>query len=956
MLGKWTNKSIWMLLFALMGMILSGGVAQAGTYNATGRWSVNYTVTSLTQGCVSAYPKEWVVTVAQANDTFTLSESSVVLDSGKVTDDAYTLHAQTPSMTRDFAFKLTGENQGTGTLTSTWSAQTSGSCTEQGDIKVSRTMEPVFNITGSWTLQVGADVLDAQSPNVSSCESAPARTLSVNIIQSGTTISMEVGGSTLVTGEVDGGIYTFKHIDSAVKTDWTSYRFLMTNKDAGNGAIQWVRKVGTCFGSNTITMTRSDQQPADPNATLGMAPLNLTVGSTRMLALQHVTGTPTFTASPETGVITLTSSSGVTNVTCDAPGQAVVTVTDANGAATANIVCVARPVTIDSMAIAEWMLPSGVTLVTRNLKKNNQEGSVSVQSFHWSRAGKTATFLDRGSVSLVEGDDGRYYSLNDTGLIIHGEKHWDVGREKLIHKAQYGFVRAPLLTADNMSISQEDVAIANTTAPGPILPTTIADGYADTVTRIAFNLDANTKPIPNQWHVSKQEIVAHLNLNLLDSVLPDALQDDEYFKEWRDAITDTGLLSKLTSVVHIHRSETHWEAGNPTPWVEHADLYLAKGLGVVYEKRHELDGVAKKALVAQTNGTALVSLTNHSITDRKFTINAPVGVTLENPFVMLRVDHTTNLPASDRHIHQVAGSYNEATGSGSPLLTVYVRSNAPVLDPTDVVTLTYGASGYEPQKMADVAMATMTSPMVLTLRPEHLGRAVTFTVKDASGVPIKSGGLLIYPYKNGACVQNLVASHDLSESGTVTAILADGQHCAALMPAKIGDFIGGYYDPSVDFGQINIVEAAAQGAGIPFTVSSSQFDFQLVAGRDDGPDHSLVSGRLTDGTNGLSNADILVYPKQGGAPLLFQTDKDGNFSFDLPAGQYVFGFRHVGNGSISQGFLTGRGEINTLSANREQGVAQTIFANTLMGSVSLTAAFKTSTVTLSGVITDKTAS
>ncbi|MBF0342284.1 MAG: hypothetical protein HQL95_15165, partial [Magnetococcales bacterium] len=60
----------------------------------------------------------------------------------------------------------------------------------------------------------------------------------------------------------------------------------------------------------------------------------------------------------------------------------------------------------------------------------------------------------------------------------------------------------------------------------------------------------------------------------------------------------------------------------------------------------------------------------------------------------------------------------------------------------------------------------------------------------------------------------------------------------------------------------------------------------------------------------------------------------------------------VGNGFVGQGYLTALGPVNTLSVS--QGAAQNIFSDILVGEVQLTAAFRVTTATLSGVISDNT--
>ncbi|MBF0428754.1 MAG: carboxypeptidase regulatory-like domain-containing protein, partial [Magnetococcales bacterium] len=689
------------------------------------------------------------------------------------------------------------------------------------------------------------------------------------------------------------------------------------------------------------------------SAQLTVAPMNLVVGGSRDVMIENFTGTPTLTATPE-GVVTLTSFAGGTSVSCDAPGSALITVTDGTettASATIHCVAVAETAIGEVNSIADWIFPANVTLVTQNFWHGNETGSWGHYAYRWSRAGGTETFQDRGTLSTVVGDDGHYYTLNGDGLTFHGNKQFNATKGDLTRTVRYGFVTPPDLESGVSGIDSALLASSNWILPTSLIPATLVEGATSSVTQVEFDLDVNELPDASKWVVTKHNVSISGILNLLSTELPEELKEDLIFQKWRDAITDTELLGKLTKVIRIQMEEIRYKAGQSDPVTERGTLYLVKGLGIVYEQWHESEGVSKSALMAKDSGTGLVSLTSHAIAAKKFRIDAPAGVVLNKPFVHLRVEHTQGENASSPHAHELVGSVNETSGGNSALFTVY-RSNDSTGDNADVVKLRYGAKDFETQMMLDVDTASMASPMVLTLTEAQKGRLVTFTAKDRDGASITNAGITVYPDRDGVCALDLGAFYELTSSGTASITLADGQHCVSLWPQSSSAFVGGWYDPSVASGLANIVAPTGTTNGVPVTISAATTSVALVVGRDDGPDHSRVTGLLTDGSQGISNAEILAYPDGGGTPQLFHTDATGAFTMDLPVGQYIFMFRYVANGVLTQGYLTAIGETNTLSAT--QGVTQNIAYDILMGQVKLTSAYRVNTVALSGVITDST--
>ncbi|MBF0271007.1 MAG: hypothetical protein HQL98_02870 [Magnetococcales bacterium] len=959
MLEKRNLVGIWLLLFAVLGLLVPAEVAQAATYDATGRWMVAFAPTSPATPpsnlCLPIPPERFVATLAQSDDTFTLTELGGAQGSGTINGETYAYQiTRANGSTSTVSLILASGDSGTGTATSSWSDGQGGTCSASGTVTVNRAIDAIFDVSGSWNVQVSADQLDTTLSNPA-CLPAPAKTLQAAIVQAGNTFLISFNDSPHLTGDIDGAMHTVASIQTGTQTAFSYTHFLLINADSGNGAMHWVNNTAgqVCTGSNTVTLTRAGVTP-NPDATLSVLPMNLTVGQSRLLHMDHVTGTPSVSTSPETGVVSMSNAGGVTRILCEAPGQATVTVTDANGSAAAIVSCVAgvQPGASTEYPIADWIFTPGVTRVTQEHWQSDNAGGWANDGYRWSRSGASVSFLDRGTLSTLAGDEGMIYTIDDKGLTFHGEKGFDGQKEGVRHKAFYGFVNPPVLDPGAVEILPEHVALSNLTPPVPMLPPTVVDGHTATTTRIEYELDAAGQPIDGHWTVVKQDVTVAGAVDLLAEHPPEGLQDDPRFLEWRDAITDGGVLNRLTGVIRLHVTETRFRSGTNPPESGGGDIFLANGLGIVFERWNEGDGRSVGALMALDKGNGLISVTGQTIVARQFRIDAPAGTILEHPFVQTRVEHSQGSFAASPHVHETTGFYNETPNGNSALLTVYDRANDLESDSTRVVRLTHGAKGYERQVAVDVDVSTLPNPAVLVLTNDHLGRPVTFTVKDGSGTIIANTGVRVAPVQNGLCAFPLAQYQELSAQGQATFTLAPGQRCVEIWPKNPGDFIGGWYDATIPVGLVNVIAPNSGMQGLPFPLADAVTEVKLVVGRDVAPGHNRVTGKLTNGLQGLANAEILAYPVGGGEPYLFHTDETGAFTLDLPAGAYVFVFRHTGSGFVAQGYLTAIGATNLLSPT--QGVGQHVFSDLLIGEVKLTPEFQITTATLSGTVTDAT--
>ncbi|GAB0056524.1 hypothetical protein SIID45300_00832 [Candidatus Magnetaquicoccaceae bacterium FCR-1] len=941
---------VWMLL----GLWMTTLPAQAATYDATGRWAIDFTpdalTTPLASGCLSLPKESILATLSQDGDAFTVRESAGAEASGSIDAELYTYHIQRPDGSgSQIALTLNTADAGSGTVTTSWPDGAGGTCSATGSIVARRAHDALFALTGDWTIQFGAEQLDTALSDPA-CTLAPARSFQARIDQDGNRFIATLDAGVQITGDIDRAVHVFADKQLLTQPHLSVSRFLMLNANQGSGTARWSRLQGglACSGSNTLSLTRAGVT-ADPNAQLSIAPINLTEGQSRGVSLAHVTGTPSIVVEPESGVVALDTLGGVTTARCEGAGSATLTVTDATGSATASVNCV-PPVTDSPVdqAWSQWIFLPGVTLVNGENWRGGEANSRDQRSIGWSRAGVATSFLNRGTVSSLVGNQGLLYTLGDDGLIFHGEKSFDSGSGQSRRRAYYGFVNAPSLESGAAGIGAEQLASANLKSPPTVLPGRIVPGTPVTTVRVEFELDDSDQPLANRWSVVEQTIEVTGSVNLLAAETPESLADDAFFPAWRDAITDLDLLGRLTSVVRLKVSESRYEPGQFLATGSSGELYLARGVGIVLERWNESDGKSHGVLMGLDRGSGLTGVTARGMSARQFRIEGPSGTTLVDPFVQVRVEHGETAD----HTHETIAWHNETPTGNQALLTLFELDTDDPADSTRVVRLSHGARGFETQVEADVDLGMLSSSASLPLSLDQVGHAVTFLVKDASGAVIGQAGVRVSPVREGQCAGHLGNTREVDSSGATVFTLANGPHCVDVWPRQNGAFAGGAYDATIPTGVINIVLSSSAPQGIPVTISDAITQVVLVVGPDDLPRYNRISGRVTDGIQGLAHAEILVYPSAGGTPYLFQADGTGAFGFDLPAGAYRFAFRHVNGETVTFGYLTAIDPGVPLSST--PGDAQYIHASALLGDIKLTAALRITTATLSGTLTDET--
>ncbi|MEO5346531.1 MAG: carboxypeptidase-like regulatory domain-containing protein, partial [Magnetococcus sp. YQC-9] len=942
-----------LIVFTLLGMVMPLGTAKAASYDATGRWSVVFTPDApngpLAAGCLAVPIESFVATITQTDDTFTVSEFAGAQATGTITGEQYGYRINRPDgSVSDVSLTMASQNGGNGTFTTNWSNGLGGSCTATGSLVATRAQDSLFEVSGFWNVRMGVEQLDTTLSDPS-CQAAPARTVQAFIGRDGNAFQVSFAGGASLSGDSDRAIHTYFEQSLTPQPNLAVTRLVMLNADNGAGMTYWSRMQDgkACSGFHTLNWTR-DGVVVDPNGRLAIAPLNLSVGQTRAVGLAQVTGTAALTVSPESGIVTLETLGGVTTARCESEGQAFLTVTDAKDAATATVTCVspATPGTDDDL-LNNWLFIPDVTLVTRDQWRGAESGSREQRSVRWSRSGVAANFMNRAQVMTTIGDQGIYYTLNETGLTFHGERSFDLETGEK-HRAFYGFKNEPSLDSGAAGITPDQIAEDNRQDPGVVLPARIQSGDSATSLRLEYELDSSNQPVSGRWSIVQQTIEVAGPLDLLAADLPEGLVDDSAFPVWRDAITDPALLSRLTAAIRLKVREVRYEPGRPEPVSAHGELYLARGFGIVYERWHEADGQSFSRLLGLEKGSGLVSMSARPLAARQWRIDGPLGTVLENAFVQLRVDHGN----AATHDHETIGWVNETPNGNQALITLYDFADDDPADSTLRVRMTYGAKGYESQVIPDVDLSTVTPPVSLPLSSEQAGHPVNLFVKNSSGEIMGQASVRVSAVRDGQCASNTGLTRELGSSGSTTFTLANGAHCVEVWPIKTGDFIGGWYDASVPGGLINIVLPFNAPQGVQFTVTDALTNLVLIVSLDDVPNFNHVSGRLTDGKSGLANADILAFPANGATPLLFHTDGSGNFGFDLPTGAYVFAFRAVSGDGVMVGYLTAIDPNKPLSTTA--GAAQYIYANALFGEITLTSDFKITTLTLSGTLSDGT--
>ncbi|MBF0190920.1 MAG: hypothetical protein HQL99_07175 [Magnetococcales bacterium] len=690
-----------------------------------------------------------------------------------------------------------------------------------------------------------------------------------------------------------------------------------------------------------------------------LEPINMTVGGSRTLPIPTGGNAPAVTVTSGTDVITWTTSVTGVPITCQKAGSATLTLSFGTSEATTTVTCVDPATPVTSIDMAQWLFPAEVTLVTHGRwNAFQQTNPVTEFSLQPSRAGGSATLMER-AVSVERSNHGEnYYTLDANGLTFHGEKRVDLWQNRITRFVDFGFKTQP---DPAVGVTAADLSSSNLTLPSPLVPASVTDGYTNSQYAVRFPLGEDGQPKTDQWTVTKTEITVTTNVNLLDPTPPTALMNDAYFAHWRDSITDAALLSRLTQATQIRMVETRHApqgAGTSTPQVNH--VYLAQGFGVVFEQNQENDGLWRGSLRAVVDATGtLKSLTTDAIQARKVRIDGPMGVILNDAFVQTRAEHIGSAYA-EPHSHNVAATFNETPGTSSALLTLFNRLTPPVGDEIATLDVTYSAAGFV-RKHLQVQTASWTDPQVLTLSATDQGRNVPFRVVTAASTPVPDAGIQILPFDNGACVAGPGNHFGADPEGKVTAVLADGTYCLGVWPHNgVGSFTGGWYNGNAASGTVNVADGTLTGSAA-FQVSATSGEMVLMVGSAGSPTgKKRISGILTDGTHGLVQADLLVYPANSQTPLVFHTTANGAFDVELDAGSYTLAFQYVGTGFVAMAYVASIGESTGLS--KTQGMSQNLQNDLNLGTVSLTSEYHqtsggggdpgtTTRITVSGTVT-----
>ncbi|MBF0339608.1 MAG: carboxypeptidase regulatory-like domain-containing protein [Magnetococcales bacterium] len=735
----------------------------------------------------------------------------------------------------------------------------------------------------------------------------------------------------------------------------------------------------SCTAAGTATLQVKDNAahsvPVTVNCTAAntntnppvLNPMNMTVGGTRTLVIGNITTVPAVTVS-DSAILTLGGSGTAQSVTCAKAGTATVHVTVGTDHAMADVNCVEPAAALTSWDITQWLFPTNVTLISRTRWQSTATTAmptpVTENAMRQSRVVTDVNFADRGNVSQEISDDNEnFFSFSANGLVFHGETNFDLGRGQVKRTINYGFKNLPDLTA---GVKSTDLASDNLTPPPAIVPLSLQSGYSNSMVTARFALNSQNLPNPDKWSVTKTEITVMGNVNLLAAAAPSELASDEYFAHWRDSITDADLLSKATSVIHIKINETRFDQlGSNVGATQTNHIYLAQGLGTVYERNSESDGMWKSNLTAIDNANGLKSLTSDQVKKRQVRIDGPAGGVLKDAFVQTRGDHTTGTFVASPHTHNATGRLNETPDTSSALFTLYNRLNPPAWDAVAKLDVSYGAAGFV-VKHVDVDTATMGDPQVLTLTADDKGQNVGFSVVTKAGTPVKDANVQVMNSLNGTCAQttNMGSNYfNVEDDGKAAVVLKEGSYCLGVWPNNStgGSFVGGWYDSQVAAGEVNISGTNVIGnAG--FQVSTTGAQLVLVVGGSGGGGGGQtykITGTLTDGTNGLNPADILIYAAGIQTPQVFHTGTNGDFSIDLPAGSYTVAFKYVGTGYVAMGYL--ESVVGTVvGLSRTHGVAQTLQGDLSLGTVKLTSEFNqtnsgggdTGTVLVTGKVVD----
>ncbi|GAB0056527.1 hypothetical protein SIID45300_00835 [Candidatus Magnetaquicoccaceae bacterium FCR-1] len=584
----------------------------------------------------------------------------------------------------------------------------------------------------------------------------------------------------------------------------------------------------------------SEVPPTMSMATVTLSPVNLSVDDTRyrVLNLPTTFGTPVIEV---TSVSTPDMILGdpINGVKCLKEGTAQVKITfgtQAQGSTTVN--CVA-PAPADTLVrLPEWLFPENTTLVTNTRWQPNGTPVRYDASLQASRALGAGTWHGR-DVKVMRNEEGEeYYTLDEThGLAFHGEKRFDRDRNTMESAVNFSLINPPNLTT---GITEADLAEANRTAPVTLVPGLLTSERSNTVYTARFEVDATGTLKRDKWSVTKTDIHVNGNVNLLSPVPPseffstpsDPSTVDGYFTGWRDSVTDPELLKKLTHALHVKVIETRYEAFG-TQGVANAvsqtnDIYLVQGLGVVYERNKENDGVWKGALWAFTDPNGdLHALTLTGVTTRSVEIVGPEGSTLTGAYVSMHAPHLDPALYNTIHTHNNTGWFKEASGNRVKFIT-FNRLNAPDNDKVTQWNVSYGAEGFVRKEVQVDAASTYSFALTDADRVNPTPAPLTATLSSQNltvgvqGQIVVSGGTPTYRYETSAGFLSVSeytatgAKLSCSGAGSGTVTVFDAANQSLVVEVLCTAQSGGGTSPPLTLEPINLtVGSEARAVNVP---------------------------------------------------------------------------------------------------------------------------------------------
>jgi hypothetical protein len=253
-------------------MMVGGlSVAHAATYDATGTWTYTTSgnwVNPGTAGCSADSDETTAVTVTQSGDNVSVDINGQVF-TGTVSGATYTGTASYPedggTTTVTVRFTLTSNSEGSGTVEWSWSDGVD-SCNGGADLSLSKNSASTpYDATGTWTYTTSGNWVNS---GTAGCSADSDETLTVNITQSGTSVSVVIRGQTY-SGTVSDATYTgTASYPEDGGTTTTTVRFTLTSDSAGSGTVAWSWSDGaeSCNGGSNISLakgTNSDDNGDD---------------------------------------------------------------------------------------------------------------------------------------------------------------------------------------------------------------------------------------------------------------------------------------------------------------------------------------------------------------------------------------------------------------------------------------------------------------------------------------------------------------------------------------------------------------------------------------------------------------------------------------------------------------------------------------------------------------------